>query len=65
MKLNRPTDKIAPKTRMGTGAAPPKVAKHISKSGSSETVSPQKAGQRPMVRMGNGEMPVRIVKHVK
>jgi hypothetical protein len=63
MKLDRPIRELAPKTQMGSGEAPPKAVKHISKSGSSEP--PQKAGRPPKVRMGNGDMPARIVKHMK
>jgi hypothetical protein len=65
MKLDRPIRELVPNTRMESASTPPKVVKHIAKSGSSEVPPPQKAGRPPKVRMGNGDMPVRIVKHMK
>jgi hypothetical protein len=65
MKLNRPVRKTEPKTRMGSGDAPAKLVKHISKAGPSDAASPQNTTRSPKVRIGGGEMPGRIVKHSK
>jgi hypothetical protein len=63
MKRNHPVRKTEPKVRMGSGDAPAKVTKHISKTAASETASPRDTGRPPMVRIGGGEVATRIIKH--
>jgi hypothetical protein len=63
MKRNHPVRRAEPKVCMGSGDAPAKVTKHISKASPSDTSSPRDTGQQPKVRIGGGEVPTRIIKH--